>query len=319
MKRFEMRRTVLSAAVLSAFLAGLCPSESITGPKRDPDSPALNISYAGVRSSSYGIRPFPTPKAWERAATTMTDLFQGSSPCLLWIVGVKHDERNCRLEFSGIPRQHDAIVFVEDDLHRPYLNHFDATGIKVFLQVEPGHAYVPTLIDLVLDRYKHHPCVIGFGVDVEWYREADHPGRGARVSDQKAQAWEKRVKYHNPDYRLFLKHWDRRWMPPRYRGDIIFVDDSQMFKNLDHLRQEFTQYWAEYFRPNTVFFQIGYPRDRSIWSRLAQPPQHIGLTIARDISQECGIFWVDFTLWEILAAGRYGRIDIDHGESQDVY
>ncbi len=295
-----MPRAALSAAVLTAFLAVLCLSESTTGRKRDFEGPTPNISFAGVRSSSYGIRPFPTPKAWEVAAISMTNYFHQSSPCLLWIVGVKTGDRFCRLEFPGISRVRDAIVFVEDDLHRSYLDHFDQAGIKVFLQVEPGHADVSTLIDLVLNRYRHHPCVIGFGVDVEWYREADHPGRGVQVSDLEAKTWEERVKSHDPDYRLFLKHWDRRWMPPRYRGDIIFVDDSQMFRDLDHLQEEFTRYWAEYFHPNTVFFQIGYPRDRSIWGRLAHPPRHIGLTIAQNISQECGIFWVDFTLKDVL-------------------
>ncbi len=297
-----MRNAILSTAVLTALLAGLCLSESITGFKRDHDLTVPNISYAGVRSSSYGIRPFPVPEGWERAAAHMTECFEGSSPCLLWIVGVKHGDRTCRLEFPGDSRNHTDILFVEADLHRAYLSHFDRAGIKVFLQVEPGHAEVPALIDLVLGRYRRHPCVIGFGVDVEWYREADRPGRGVRVTDLEAQAWEEKVKSHDPDYRLFLKHWDRRWMPPRYRGDIIFVDDSQMFENLDHLQKEFTRYWAEYFRPNTVFFQIGYPRDRSIWGRLAHPPRDIGLTIARNITQECGIFWVDFTLREILAS-----------------
>ena len=89
-------------------------------------------------------------------------------------------------------------------------------------------------------------------------------------------------------------------MPPIYRGNLIFVDDSQMLETFNGMMDEFVSYWANYFQPNIVFFQIGYSSDRSWWQKLEHPPSYIGTAIAQNISQNCGIFWVDFTLKEVI-------------------
>ena len=258
------------------------------------------VVFAGVRSSSYGIKPFPDPREWQHAVDKMAGYYEGAAPCAIWIVGRFKGPKGCLLEFPSDGRQDANIFFSENDKHESYLNHFDSTGIKVFLQVEPGHACVDTLIYTVLNRYRHHPCVIGFGVDVEWYREADHPKWGVKVADDSAKAWETRVKSYYSNYRLFLKHWDRDWMPSNYRGDIIFVDDSQMHENFERMVEEFVVSWADYFKPNIIFYQIGYRSDRPWWEQLDSPPKDIGMTIASNIDQQCGIFWVDFTLRDVL-------------------
>ena len=262
---------------------------------------AANVVYAGVRSSSYGIRPFPEPIGWEKAIDCMNGYFHESTPCAIWIIGVLHNDRtSCRLEFPSDGNVHQNIVFSEQDKHEAYLDHFDKNGIKVYLQVEPANGDLVTLIDLVLGRYRHHECVIGFGVDVEWYKQSDKPGWGIPVTDASAKLWEERVKYHNQDYQLFLKHWDRDWMPPNYRGDILFISDSQIFNDFDEMLSEFIEYWADYFKPNMVGYQFGYGSDRKWWKKMNNPPRLMGNTIAHYIDQKCGIFWVDFTLRDVL-------------------
>jgi len=259
-----------------------------------------NIIYAGVRSSSYGIKPFPDPEDWNSSMGKMSSYFEGSSPCAIWIVGVVKNKTACLLEFPADDKEQENIIFSDFDKHEPYLDYFDKSGIQVFLQVEPANADIPALIDLVLSRYKQHECVIGFGIDVEWHRESDREGWGVKVTDEQAEAWEIQVKSHKKEYRLFLKHWDRKWMPHRYRGDIVFVSDSQIFQNFEEMRDEFVDYWAAYFAPNTVFFQIGYPSDRPWWQKMENPPSEMGKAIAERVSQSCGIFWVDFTLREVV-------------------
>mgnify|MGYP001055836706 CR=1 FL=1 len=261
------------------------------------------VIFAGVRSSNYGIKPFPEPPAWEIAIKTMTGYFEGSTPCAIWIVGELSRPKDCHLFFPGDGKEYPQIQFDPVDKHEAFLSAFDKAGIKVFLQVEPAHADMNILIDLVLSRYKHHPCVIGFGVDVEWHREADNPQWGVKVDDALAQQWEAKVKSYNPKYRLFLKHWDNRWMPPKYRGEIVFVDDSQELKDLDAMVTEFVSDWANFFYPNMVMFQIGYRSDRPWWSKMNHPPQTIGDALRIRIKQEIGIIWVDFTLREVLPTG----------------
>lgn len=259
-----------------------------------------NVLYAGVRSSHYGINPFPEPPGWQKAIDGMRGYFPGSTPCAVWIVGEFKEPKSCRLFFPSEGRTYPSIEFEETDNHERFLSHFDKTGTKVFLQVEPAHADMLTLIDLVLGRYKHHPCVVGFGVDVEWYREADRPEWGIPVDDQTARKWEARVKSHDPSYRLFLKHWDLNWMPQTYRGDIIFVDDGQEVKDLEALLDAFQNRWADHFNPSTVLFQVGYNSDKPWWQKLANPPETIGKAIAARVKQGCGIIWVDFSLRDVF-------------------
>jgi len=288
--------------ILIVIIGVSCTIESTSERKykTDVNAKVENVIYAGVRSSAYGIKPFPTPEAWQHAMVDMQKRFEGSTPCGIWIVGVMGSERSCRLEFPADGRHDSNIVYIDYDKHEPFLTHFDTTGVKVFLQVEPANADLIDLIDIVLNRYKHHPCVIGFGVDVEWYREADNPEWGAKTTNELAQAWNERVKSHNPNYRLFLKHWDRDWMPPTYRSDLIFVDDSQILDDFDAAVDEFVSYWSDYFKPNMVFFQIGYKSDQKWWQKLNDPPRDLGVVLAQNVTQDCGVFWVDFTLREVI-------------------
>lgn len=294
----KQRLSVLMVIIMILIIGISCTSKREYN--IDMNAKVENVIYAGVRSSAYGIKPFPSPQAWQQAMMDMQQRFEGSTPCGIWIVGVMGGERSCRLEFPADGRQDSNIVYIDFDKHEPYLTHFDTTGIKVFLQVEPANADLIDLIDIVMNRYKYHPCVVGFGVDVEWYREADNPEWGVKATDELAQTWNERVKSHNPNYRLFLKHWDRNWMPPTYRSDLIFVDDSQILDDFNAALDEFVSYWSDYFKPNMVFFQIGYRSDRKWWQQLKDPPRELGVVLAQNITQECGVFWVDFTLREVI-------------------
>lgn len=293
-----MIRKACLAGILFGVMIGLDAwgKAAEVGPQVFP----RNVVFAGVRSSSYGIKPFPEPAEWERAINAMSGYFPGATPGAIWIVGGFKRPTTCRLMFPSGGDVFPNIEFVDIDEHERFLNHFDRVGIRVFLQVEPADADVPTLIDLVLRRYGHHPCVIGFGVDVEWYREAERPKWGVPVDDETARVWEARVKSYNPSFRLFLKHWDPDWMPPAYRGEIVFIDDSQEFKDREALLEEFQNLWAERFFPNPVYFQIGYNSDKPWWRKLDNPPLDIGQALARRIRQDCGIIWVDFSLRDVF-------------------
>jgi hypothetical protein len=285
------------AALALTGLAAVLSASSCARPSSPPSAP--RVAFAGVRSSIYGIKPFPEPASWEKAITAMAGYYPGATPVAVWIVGHLGRPRDCVLEFPGDGGTYPNIQFGEFDKHERYLEAFDRAGIKVFLQVEPANADMKTLIDLVLGRYGKHPCVVGFGVDVEWYREADRPQEGVPVDDATGRQWEAWVKAHDPAYRLFIKHWDQRWLCPTYRGDIVFVDDSQIVDSADVLVKEF-EAWGKSFYPNPVMFQIGYPSDRPWWSRMPEPPKTLGQAIAARIAQPCGIIWVDFTLREAL-------------------
>src|SRR5207249_1278466 len=166
------------------------------------------------------------------------------------------------------------VVFDTTDLFEPNLAAFDSNGIQVWLQVEPADCDVPMLVDLVMARYKQHPSVIGFGVDVEWYRK-DITTNGKAVTDAEASAWVTKTKSYNANYQVFLKHWLTEKMPPTYRNSLVFIDDSQGFSSLNAMVSEFSN-WGQTFSSSPVGYQFGYKSDKRWWRKYSDPPSTIG-------------------------------------------
>lgn len=272
----------------------------------------LTVPRAGLRSSPYGARqPFPGVDYWLNASRDMARRFPGSAPAFVWIVStMERDQQRkeaqvytsrTRLTFpapAGSDRSYENIIFAGQDANEAYLQEFDRVGCRVWLQVEPAMADIPTLIDLVMERYHHHPCVIGFGVDVEWHRWSEQDNEGVAVTDDQARLWVERLRRWNPEYLLFLKHWEKDKLPPTYREGLAFIDDSQIFKSLEEIVLEFAR-WARWFYPSPVGFQFGYPSDRPWWQKLSDPPSAIGRAILEAAPNTTDLFWVDFTMKEI--------------------
>jgi hypothetical protein len=267
-----------------------------------------SLKFAGFRASgilsSYPNRQFPAPEYWTSVGQKMAEKFTSHQPAGVWIVSLylSDPEGSTLLNFPSPGGRYDRVYFKSTDENEAHLDYFDAHGLRIFLQVEPGGAKIDTLIHLVLARYRHHACVIGFGIDVEWYETYNYPG-GRRVTDREAERWEQKVQSFNPEYQLFLKHYGQDWMPAKYRGKILFIDDSQDFtwaaRPLNGMVSEFKA-WGEKFKPNPVGFQYGYSIDRSWWDDFADPAKSIGDALLANISNCVGLFWVDFTITELF-------------------
>ena len=122
--------------------------------------------YAGIRCSEYGFWPKPTTSWLGNAVKSMASRFN-ATPCVAWICDTWDDGTN-----------------------EQFLDYFDNNGIKAILQVEPMDVDVITLIDQYLREYGDHPCVIGFGIDIEWYTTWSGD-LGKKVSDSEARQWRK--------------------------------------------------------------------------------------------------------------------------------
>jgi hypothetical protein len=226
----------------------------------------------------------------------MAARFPGASPQAIWIVG-NFAIQGTILTFPGTHEDFN-IHFSSTDKNEAALSLFDQTGLQVWLQVEPGSVSVEELIHILLTRYGHHPCVMGVGVDVEWFHSDGAPG-GRAVTDEEAAAWVAAARSHDPHYRLFLKHWEPDKMPPTYREGILFVDDSQQFETLNDMVTEFAA-WGETFAPSPVAFQYGYSADRPWWQTLPDPPGDIGHRILASTPNTEALFWVDFTVMQVF-------------------
>jgi hypothetical protein len=226
----------------------------------------------------------------------MAARFEGASPETVWIVG-KLNGQGTLLSFP-VADTNPLITGTDEDGSEAVLNLFDELGFRVWLQVEPAHAPMEDLIHLVLDRYGHHPCVIGFGVDVEWYQSTETPS-GKAVTDDEAAEWLAAVRSHDPEYCLFLKHWEIGKMPPSLRDGLLFIDDSQILPSLEAMVAEFAD-WGRAFAPAPVGFQYGYLSDRPWWRQLDDPPRDVGQAILDAVPNTEGLYWVDFTVLDVF-------------------
>ncbi|MBD5467794.1 MAG: hypothetical protein HDR21_06540 [Lachnospiraceae bacterium] len=286
-----------------------------------PENALDRVIYTGTRSSVYGLGDqWLVPEEWKSVTDQMQEWYPSAQPTMVWIVG-SLSGMGCNLEFlpaddvdtAALAEQY--IYFSEPTRenhlsHEEYFNYFDENGIQVYLQVEPGFADVDTLIDLVLAQYGDHPCVVGVGVDVEWYHGVTEDA-GLPISDALAEQWDRHIKDINPEYRLFLKHYNIRYLPPSYRSDILFVNDSQGFgsaigdvlglydEDLDDVlgfMPEFKRF-ADAFPDNDVLYQIGYAVDETWFYTMEDPVVlSLGQRLAEVTGQNCGIIWVDFTI-----------------------
>ena len=286
-------------------------------PAEPPPGPGPAPFRAGLRSSPYGPRNgFPAPQYWLSAACSMASRFEHATPTLIWIVGTMETASSAvsQQNYSGRVRlsfpapgnkKFNNIVFANQDANEAYLEQFDKNGLQVWLQVEPAHADINTLIELVLERYGKHPCVIGFGIDVEWHRWSRQNRAGVAVSDAQAEAWSKKVSSFNPGYRLFMKHWLQSRMPRRFRHPgLVFINNGQRFVSLAQMGRDFEK-WGKAFFPSAVGFQFGYPADKVWWKQLNDPAREIGRVLLSRIPNTSDLIWVDFTMKEIWAPAAF--------------
>ncbi|MBP5162107.1 MAG: hypothetical protein ILP16_03930 [Spirochaetales bacterium] len=277
-------------------------------PEEDDDefSEMSPVKWAGIRVSSYGMRRsfgegnFPSVSDMAGYTGKMESLYEGSTGAVILIVGtVSEKDWTCRLAFP-LSRRIDQTKSSEEDFYEDYLSAFDKAGYSVWLQVEPGNADLVELAREVMGRYRHHSSVKGFGIDVEWYRPEGTNGYGTVLSNEETERVLSTVREVDPDYTVFVKHWDNRWLPDLEDG-IIYVNDSQQFRSLDEMKDEFSS-WAFLFEPSPVMFQIGYDADRRVWGKMENPAQELGKALQSECvyGNDIGIIWVDFTLKEVI-------------------
>ena len=146
----------------------------------------------------------------------------------------------------------------------------------------------------------------------EWYKPEGTNGRGTALDKTTAKKVLAAVRKVNTNYTVFIKHWIKGYLT---EGDpvtgFIYISDSQGFRpGKDYtatvrMCNEFAG-WAENFAPCPVMFQIGYESDKTrIWGAMENPAEELGKAIIaecqdRDLTNDIGIIWVDFTLKEAI-------------------
>ncbi len=247
----------------------------------------------GFSASRFGISPYPSADYWSGFAKTQQAKFSGSSAEGVWIIGGVYEGGVCWLNFPS-STQYANMAFSSTDENEAYLDYFDTHGIKVYLQVETGQANVDQVIKLVLDRYKHHPCVIGVGIDVEWYMCESYSG-GKQVSDADASRWVSLITSYNPSYTLALTHWQTNRMPPTYRKGLLFLYDGLGSGSLSVLTNS-AMNWGKAFPNNPVGVYIGFNEDKAWWSTYSDPYYTITQNLFKNVPNAKCVYWVPYNI-----------------------
>ncbi len=246
---------------------------------------------AGWRSSAYGYQTGSPPSYWINIANDISSKFPSSTPAGIWLVGETDGDGPGTILYMPCTSTTN-INCQGSDIAEPYLTAFDNAGIKVILQVEPMNADINTLIDIVMNRYKHHPSVIGFGIDNEWLGSCTD---GCKPTASEVISWNNKLHSINPNYILMLKHYDESKLPTGIPSDVLIVCDDEQNGNLNTLVSEHVAMENQY--PNNPFgSQYGYPSDSNIWSGMSDPIKQIGTSIQSSIGRPISVFWVDFSI-----------------------
>ena len=258
------------------------------------------FSEGGVKDKrNYG--KIPDGNSWVDFVNKMKRNFNDDAKPTVIVIVSQNAENSINMFGFPAPNGYsetEYITYDSTDKFEKILTKFDEVGINVWLQVEPGNNDLIELAKIVFKQYGHHSCVKGFGIDLKWWFTGDD-GEGSKLSDKDAKKIVDYVRSINPEYTVFAKHWDTRFMPPKYRDGMIFVDDSQGFETMTSVKNEFKE-WADKFSDNPVFFQIGYEADEHLW---VKNPMDFAKTIIDETTKynkHVGILWVDFTMKEAL-------------------
>ena len=286
---------------------GTCKSVTPSNPDDKFEPGVGKIEWAGFRFSEGGVKSesnygkIPDGNSWVEFVTKMKRNFnEDAKPTVVVIVSQNSDDV---INVFGFPAPSGYsstkyIQYASKDKFEDILTKFDEVGFNVWLQVEPGDNDLIEIAKIVFKQYGHHTCVKGFGIDLEWWYRGDD-GKGTKLSDENAKKIVNYVRSINPEYTVFAKHWDPKFMPSTYRDGMIFVDDSQGFGTMGNVKSEFRE-WAEIFSDNPVIFQIGYKADEELWIK---SPVDFAKTIINEVTKynkHVGILWVDFTMKEAL-------------------
>jgi len=268
------------------------------------------VQVAGWRSSDYGIEDSTAVRQGDAAyytavAKTMAAMFSGSKPGGLYTVG--YIETNTTmlpnelgLAVAGITGIHiDALG--NQASPEAMLTAFDQAGLNVILSIEPGKANVVQLAVAILNKYKNHPSVKGFGVDNEWYMS-----EGGKMSVNTASLLRNAIIGINPTYKTVLKHFDSSKLPKGITG-IVYLTDSCGFNSKAAAEADYVA-WAKSFSGSEIGYQFGYdekecgtPDDTNWWQPMGSGGQP-ALSLIQDIKAKVpsaniySVYWVDFTI-----------------------
>lgn len=242
---------------------------------------------AGWRSSYYGYQGNghgqTDPQYFVCVAQSEAAKYPGSKPGGIYVLGgIGTSETN--MPFARPPGSANIANVVYDTSGgwgpdpEPFLSAFDDAGMKIILQVEPGMADISKLATMILNNFKNHPCLDGFGVDVEWWNSSGNSNNNP-IPASVVKSLVNAVHAVNPNYKVVIKHYDPSVLPPGIAG-VTYLNDSCGFSNFNESVSDYVNWALTFSDPNTdIGYQMLYvaingncaPNDHNWWGSMNKP------------------------------------------------
>ena len=164
--------------------------------------------------------------------------YGGNSSSLidLVVIGAAAGNQTYAMYPSVVANQSESTDRVE-----PFLEELDRVGYRCILNIQPQKTDIVAIINEVLLRYSHHPCVIGLAVDVEWKKT----GTNQQVSGVEADTYIDAIQVYNSVYRLFLIHWESWRLPADRPGMTLLYDGISYDENyILNIYKTWSQNWS---------------------------------------------------------------------------
>ena len=167
------------------------PLAATSGLAKEP----LDRLHVGLRRSSYGLSGKSSNHAWwAEQAKRFAAHFPGSVPTIIEIVSTYQNNGGTQFEFKRPTDYAGSMThmrFASEGVdHENALAEYDRQGVEAVLQVEPGDADMAECLRIMHRQFGKHRCVVGLGLDAEWYFTKQSPKKEGRpITDAEAKTW----------------------------------------------------------------------------------------------------------------------------------
>lgn len=211
---------IMEKTVIACLLIGMIAVSTVSGGYTPPPNCSV-----GVWNNFDFHRP---AEDWSYAAQK----FGGEKGVIDLVVAQANINGHTYLPFPFESRGY-LCSFSQIDKLEPYLEKFDAEGLKVILSIQPLKVDVTQIIEILLTLYGHHKCIIGVNVDLEW-KETGIP---MHVSNEERDIWLNEIRRHNSKLKLFLTYFVDHTHFPEDMDNLVILFDGENATQFSLLRQ----------------------------------------------------------------------------------
>lgn len=157
--------------------------------------------------------------------------------------------------------------------HEQFMEHLCNNNYKIILQFETGNYSFSELVKLADARFNNIKCLVGYGLDLEWYFHSHKNILGKKPTEAIIRYWLNLIQSLNPNYILMIKHFRNDYFSTKIKSDkLLYVFTSQQYQSFgDYIKA--VNEWAKQVKTLKAI-QYGYYRDEK-WSDELQDPKLI--------------------------------------------